>query len=321
MEVIEVMEKVNRNYRIEKDTITEMANILNPFITEEDIIKTLETNGFKGVYIIPKELFALVIDDLNTGAFFSIVDKVVFAEEDAYLKDPTIIKHELCHAYLNHRIYRKLNIDGTRIIYGQGIEEGICSVFQTINNLKDINNVRPTVYYFQSRLFQQLNTLYNYTNVNEYPNLLIHALKDPKNFLTLIRNIYFDILKENISSFDSFAAERSAHHLLTTADMFVNLPNLDSTLYDLTHIMNSLYLTIADADIYNGKKKTDLFYIPDSYIFKPEINLLFKLLGIDYEHEKRWLRNLDLIHMKIEDTFCSAEEQNYKDSKIKILGR
>ena len=291
-----------------------MGKLLNPFITDKDISKTLELNGFKGVYIVPHKLFILVVEDLNSEAFFSIVNKVVIVDEDAYLKDPSIVKHELCHAYLNHKIYRKINLDIVSNIYGRGIEEGICSVFQTIDNLDNIGKVRPRAYIFQSRLFQQLNVLYNYTTVKEHPNLLIHALKEPRYFLSLIRDIYYDILKNNISSFDKYVDEISAH-------LYVDFDNLDKILYEYTHIMNSLYLTIADSDIYNGSKTNDLFSVPKGYILKSEQKMLFQILNIDYDHESKWLDNLDFIHMKTEEMLSSVEDIDYENSKTKILGR
>lgn len=320
MEIKELIENIDRNYKVEKNVINEIGNVLSPFINEKDIKKVLEDNGFNGIYIIPEHLYNKVTDNMNADGFYSVIFKTIIIKEKQYFKNKEIVKHELCHAYLDNKIVRKLYLEGTVNFYGSGIEEGIASVFQSVNSYKNIGSVKPQAYNLQASLFQQLNHLYNYTSFNEYPNLLIHLLKEPEYFLTLIKDIYYEILQKNIGEFDKNLPGRSALRLITGADLYIE-KKPDRLLYDFIHSMNSLYLTIADEDFLRGESANNLFKISPRFICSAEKLLIYKIFGSMNKIREEQLSNLNFLHFTIDHLLSQVENSNIVEPKVKTLIR
>ena len=275
----EVISKCQRNYNLEKKTINQMAYVLGNIITKEEIYDRLEKNGFSGLYIVPKTLYDLIGMVEGVEAFYSVTEKIIVINEEYYLKNPSVCIHEICHAYLNDEILRKVTIDNLKVFYGRGLEEGLASIVQNIKKHTYIDTARPLAYAFQARFFQQLNELYKYTQIQEYQDLLIHVFKKPSEFLILVRNIYYDILKNNIDCFDKIVPDRSAQRIVTVADFYTESDTINRKLYDLINCMNSLYLTMSDSSIYTGTKSNDLFNIPDVYKCSSDIYVLYSLIG------------------------------------------
>lgn len=72
-----VVKKNNRDYEEEKNILLEFSQILKPYISLESIQKKLETNGFKGVYILNDHLFKMVSSSENTLGIYSGENKAI----------------------------------------------------------------------------------------------------------------------------------------------------------------------------------------------------------------------------------------------------
>lgn len=327
MEMLELIEMLPRNYEVEKETIAKMSYILKPFVTQKNIKDTLEENGFKGLFIITDDLYNSLFEgksEENANGFYSIFDKIIVIRENEFLENPNIALHEMCHAYLDDRNVKKIDDIGSFSI-GFGIEEGIATVIQNLDNYKNVSKVKPYYYHCQTHLFQQLNELYSYAKIKEYPNLLIHALKKPEIFVSLVRDIYYEILEKNVGSVDMIVSNRSAHRLLTITDLFVvnstSITDVEQQLYSMSADMNSIYLTIADRDIYSGKKDNQLFRVPDICKCNYGILRLYKLFNMEDELKKYQLNNLDLLHEEMEKHISLLVDGGYEQPKNKILIR
>lgn len=321
MDIEELILKTKRNYDIEKEAINDMARILRPYITKKEITKVLEENGFAGFYIIKEELFNDHFkEDTESGLYDTIYKAAIMNEKQAAI-DPTIKLHELFHACLDAKNIKKILSDGVETNFGVGFEEGAASIIHSINNYKDIDKAKPTCYVFQSRLFQQLNVLYNYTKIKEYPNLLISMMKKPEQFLPLIRDIYSDLLEDKIECTDKLLFGKSAHHMVCIADILTEKKYLDRRLYDFANFLNSLYLTIADFEIYRGKKTNKLFSIPDVYLAKPGLDFLLQLFDIDKYYCGYRLEYLKSLLCQMETEICLAVDSSPEDKNIKCMKR
>ena len=319
MEIKELMEKFDRNINVEKNSIDKMYHSLRPHISKKQITKTLEDNGFNGFYVVPDSTYKSVTDNLMSAGYYNIPNKVVIINEDDYIKLPAIGIHELCHAYLDDKNVKHMEIDGQDLSLGKGLEEGAASILQTINSVSDINKVNPISYQLQSNLFQQLNVLYKYSKIKDTPNLLIFLLKHPEQFLSLIKDIYCDILGSQCCDFDKFIPCRCAHRLITLTDILTEQKSVDKNIYYLANCINSLYLTIADSNIRDGKNVNPLFCVPNEFLINSETRLLLCLFGMSVG--EKVLSNVDLLLAKIDRTIENIEETKSQNSKTLILKR
>lgn len=326
MEVKEVIEKFDRNYDVEKSAIEQMAHILGPYISKKQINKILEENGFNGVYVLSNDIYNSVTDELMTMGYYDRPNKVVIMNEDDYFKDSDIAIHELCHAYLDDKNIKTISIGSENLYFGKGLEEGAATILKLVSNLDDIDNVRSNHYSYQCCLFQQLNVLYRYSKINELPNLLVYLMKYPETFISLIRDVYYEILQTNKFDFNQVIVDRSAYCLIDIADTMIKpimkpTTEIDKLLteitkkfyrniYTIANYINSLYLIIADKDIYNGKKANPLFYVPKEYIVNSELEKLFQLFRLNVEEKQ--LQDLERLMFKYENITSDFEEDSQK---------
>lgn len=304
MELYEVLKKEDRKYSLEKEILNDFYQILKTDFTLKEIEDTLEQNKFDGVYVLDEDRFSLVKDDIHTLGFYSKRDRVIVLRDKLY--KPEIGVHEFGHAFLNFKSSKELKIDKNICIYGQGLEEGAMTTLMCSSNIRNIDNTIPNLYSLQVKLFKELMVLYGYSNINEYPNLLIHMLKRPEEFLTLIKNIYYNILKENYSETDELIAMRSALQMIQCTDIVTNkkLKGLNDFSKILLSI-NCAYLIVADENIRSGRKQNILFPIPNNLISGPETDeerLLYFIFNNEYYKIHRTVNYIDQILMFAQST-------------------
>jgi len=285
----------------------------------KEIKDTLEKNKFNGVYMLDSKLFSLFRSSNDTLGFYRIPENVIVVCEDSYI--PKIGIHEMGHAFLNVRNQRKIFIDDYKLRYGIGLEEGAMTILMETNNIRFMYDKFTDLYRQQVILFQQLNVLYGYSKLKQYPNLLIHLLKKPEEFLALIKNIYIDIFKTNYSLVDESLITRSAFEIIQGADLFAKKLKPRSESFQNYMFLNAMYLAIADRDIRDGVKTNNLFIIPEEVLKTNPQKLLCCIFGDETGYMKQQVELLELLLMLIQEELEAYTLGNEEDDKKIILTR
>jgi hypothetical protein len=310
MEFYDVVDSKKRNYAVEKEILLTFSEILKSCISFNSIKTVLEQNGFNGVYTLDNDLFSKLSENSNIMGIYDIDTKAIFLNEKEYYNNKKIGIHEMGHAYLSGKIKKELSLNGEKIKYGLGIEEGAVSLLMSTNNIEDISKCDPEVYFPQSKLFQELNVLYGYSNIKQYSNLLINMFIEPENFMALIKDIYSSIYKSNYSDFDLSLAQISTFDLMRCADILTDI-GFSNLIFYLSQVLNSVYLSIADKDIREEVKKNKLFIFPNKYLKKDIEN------EIDYM--KRQEYNLKYLLKLIQDSFDEIDENKAKTNMFMYI--
>lgn len=322
MDILEIKDSFKRNYAEEKEILTNFSNVLKSYISHGEITKTLEDNEFNGVYILNDSEYKEVGRNNSVG-FYSIDSRIIVLNAEHYYNNKKIGIHEIGHAFLNGRNRSVINIDNHDIIYGVGLEEGAMSLLMCTNDIKNIFKGDTNVYVQESKIFHQLNTLYGYSNVKEYPNLLIHMLKEPESFITLIRNIYVDIYKSKYENVSSYLLDRSAYDVLVGTDIITeeDRKNCNSIIVAVNFI-NRLYLSLADENVRDGYLENPYFIKTNSFNKTPEEIFLSILFDSVFSYAERMERKLeallDFVHMQFE-TIGDKEYEEKDALKCKTL--
>lgn len=307
MEAKDIIKKYKRDYNIEKKILCDFSEVLKNYISFKNIQNTLYQNGFNGIYLLEKKAFSRFRNSNKIMGLYDEIEKVIIMNKDEYLYDERIAIHEMGHAFLDCKSQRKIEIDGKNIKYGVGLEEGAVTLLMCTSNVNDISEINKYAYLQQSRLFQQLNALYNYSNVKEYDNLLIHLLLKPDKFIPLVRDIYEDIFKTNYPDFNCSLSTKSAHSIICGTDTLIDYQN--DNLYGLLKYINALYLNVADSDVRNGKE-TSLFIKSKDFNMTREEILLSQIFNKDYSYVQRQQSNLDVAIRLVNE---ELEECDIKD--------
>lgn len=309
-----VVKKNNRDYEEEKNILLEFSQILKPYISLESIQKKLETNGFKGVYILNDHLFKMVSSSENTLGIYSGENKAIILNRKDYIKNKSIGIHEMGHAYLDGSSSKEITLDDSIIIYGNGLEEAAMAIFQCNLDIKNINKQFCNIYPYPSILFKQLDILYKNSNCQKYDNLLIHLFMEPETLIPLIRNIYEDIYTRKMSCLDEELITKSAFYMISGIDTLVGYN--DKLLYSLLCCMNSIYLNFINTDVEKKEYNEIFFNLNDFRKTKEEI-LLFKIFNSDINYMKRLELNLKNILSSMTERLEKFD--NEENSKTKII--
>ncbi|MBO5095653.1 MAG: hypothetical protein J6B98_02150, partial [Bacilli bacterium] len=242
------------------------------------------------------------------------IEKVVLIDVTHFAVNKKYGVHEMGHAYLDGRNERKITFNGSDITYGIGLEEGAMSILEVTSNIQDINKRNCTSYPLQAKLFHQLNALYGYSNVKEYKNLLLHLFVEPEKFIPLIRDIYDDIYKEQLSDFKHILSDKSALAMVSGTDSLIDYDagNLNGYL----NYLNSLYLNVADEDVRNERYFDNMFISAKDFLRTNDEVLYFNIFGNDklyYERQQRHLETLlGLINEELEKISIQTDNDRNK---------
>lgn len=316
MEFIDIKDNFKRNYEEEKKILKNFSSILKSYISKSEILDRLDKNDFQGVYILGDKEFSELEESKFVLGRYDEDTKSIVLRANAYYNDETIGIHEMGHAFLNGRNRVELPFDIRNVVYGNGLEEGAVTLLSFTKRVTDISKVNKYVYFDVSRLFQQLNELYQYTSIKKYPNLLIHMFKEPEGFIKLVNEMYLDIL-DNRHSFDSSLISKSAFHMIQGADTLIETKG-DDIIFCYLQLINSLYLSIADKNICNGRTTNPLFLKTELFNTTDEEKLLQYIFGEDSPYLKRYESILnkilgDLVHL------FDTEHLNTNNGPKKIL--
>ena len=312
MELNEIITDFERDYVEEKKIIEDFSRVLSPCISLDEIKKRLEINGFKGVYILSKENFALVNKSANSIGMYK--DKTIILNQSHYSYYKRSGIHEMGHAFLDGRNERE--IPELSASYGVSLEEGAMSILEVSSNISDINRRSCTAYPLQARIFHQLNTLYGYSKSKEYSNLLIHLFKEPERFIPLVRDIYEDIYKEQLPEFNPILSDRSALAMVSGTDALISYPNDNINSY--LNYLNALYLNVADENVRCGNYSDYMFINVNQFLRTNEEKLYQQIFGND----KIYLKNqqahlevlLDMINQELET--LPIKENSFKNKVL-----
>jgi len=310
MEVKEIIEMEKRDYVEEKRILTKFSQILKSYISEDNIKRTLNNNGFNGVYLSDSKLFSLYNGEEASG-IYDEEEKVIILNKEEYFNDKKMGIHEMCHAYLDGKMEKSIKFNEDKMTYGKGLEEGAATLLSCTSNVKNISKLNPFVYAYQSRLFQQLDVLYKYSDLKNYDNLLIHLLREPKNFIPLIGDIYENIYKTNYPDCDNFTILRSAFVMVAGTDLLTDCD--DVSIYSLLNCINSIYLNVADPKMRRNEKIHPWFVNDKQLKQTSEDIFLEKLFGVNDGYYNRQLTNLNSSIVLLNEKF---EQYDY-EGKIK----
>lgn len=317
MQVEEIIKSQTRDYSEEKSIIEQFSSILKPYISLEKIKKRLEINGFNGVYILDKNLYNSIDRTQNTVGLYCHEEKVIIINKESYYLDKSIGIHEIGHAFLESENERKIEIDGVPILYGKGLEEGAMAILQSNKSIRNIQNINPSIYPFQSILFQQLNVLYKYSDVDGYENLLVHLFMNPKTFLSTIRDIYENIYINKLSQSNINLASKSAFAMVTGTDVLIDCSNPE--LYNWLNYINSLYLNVSDEQIRNGKKNDKLFLTSKDFAKTREEILFSAIFNLDIGYLERQTQNLNSALILINEILENIGNEKENNGRSKII--
>lgn len=312
MKFEEVLKKDERNYKIEKEILTNFSNILRSSISINNIQDTLEKNGFNGVYILEPERILLLGQKVDFIGLYDKISKVIILNKNEYLNDNKVGVHEMGHAYLDGRSESNIIYCDRELSYGKGLEEGAVTLLSCASNVKEIDKVDPFVYAYQTRLFQQLDVLYKYSEFKNYDNLLIHLFVEPKRFIPLIKDIYENLYKKSYLDYDRSIILTSAFAMIVGNDLLIDCD--DREVYKLLNYINAIYLSVVDKDVRMGIKNNPLF--PNVNHFKETTEEVFleKIFGFSDGFFQRQLSNLNSTMVLLNERL----EQYDEEGKIKI---
>ena len=316
MKVQEVLENTKRDYSLEKEILSNFSEALKSYISLSEINDRLEANNFGGVYVLDDNTFYSLEDKSSIYGSYNIGTKSILLPVSHCREKDTGI-HEMGHAFLDGRNRSKITIDNVVLEYGLGLEEGAVSLLECNNSISDISKYDSHVYPRESILFKQLDQLYQYADIKEYPNLLIHMFKDPKNFLYLIKEIYEKNFKRMYPKYESYMAFRSAFSMIQGTDILNNSDMVPKDLFNNLKLLNMLYLYVADQDLRFGDKVHPLFGKVDTFTMDSTDKLINLLFGCCDGYMDSMLGQLD----KLLDNFQADFEtigQSEMSEKISI---
>ena len=288
--LIEEVKNKKRNYSEERDILMNFAKILKPYVSLKNIQSKLEQNGFNGVYILGSDIFHTIDEKKNTAGIYIPEEKIIIIDKESYSKDKSIGIHEMGHAFLNGENSKEIIIDHNSVLYGNGLEEGAMVILQGSTNLKNIDECNNNIYPLHTAIFHQLNTLYKYSNVRKYENLLIHLFNEPKSFIPLIKDIYEDIFMSRFSK-------------------------SDNELYTFLNYVNSIYLKLLD-DKVKTEEKNNKFFINSNYLERTkEEKYLFAIFDCDNAYFNRLISYLNSLLLEISRRLENFDNDNVK-SKV-----
>ena len=291
MEVEEVIDTYKRNYKVEKEILKKFSYLLKKYVSKDEIEKRFELNCENGIYVLKPSIFKEIAYDEYITAFYNKNNKAIFINAKYYKSVPRIGIHEMGHVYLSSFINSKIIFDGVEKECGVGLEEGAVSVLESTNSLENFLFPNVHSYKTQSQSFLQLNELYK--NVfGEYPNLLIHLLKENDSICNITNKIYESIIKDDFDiTHQSFLAMILGNDILDY--------KLEYDLNAYNTFINSAYLLLMDLSYRNGEKK-DLFLEPSVFYYMNAVRLL-KVIFSDDE-------NLDYFD-KVKEDISKASEK------------
>lgn len=307
----EFLKKEERSYKVEKEILTNFSKILKSDISLNNIQDTLDKNGFNGVYILKPDKFSFIPHLGDSIGLYDKIAKVIILNENEYLIDKKVGVHEMGHAYLDGRCESQIIYGTKELSYGKGLEEGAVTLLSCTSDIRRINNIDPFVYAYQSRLFQQLDVLYKYSELRKYDNLLIHLFKEPETFIPLIKNIYENLCKINCAEYEYLTILRSAFAMIEGADLLIDCD--DKNIYSLLNCINAIYLNISDSKIRMGQKNNPLFVNAEQFKQTREDIFLEKLFNVKDGYYNRQFTNLNSSIVLLNEKF----EQYDEESKIK----
>ena len=324
MGMTELTKYFKRDRNAEKEILDKFSDILKKHFTREEIEQTLLENGFNGVYLLDEKQIETLNELLDEDEKNQLLDelsklygqyhteqKVIIMHKDAYMSNKTIGIHEMGHAFLDSKNEAIIEVNGTKIRYGIGLEEGAVTSLMVTDDIANITNYTPDVYPEQTILFQQLNVLYGYSRLKKYPNLLIHMFKEPENFMVLIREIYTDIYEQNYETMDIPVITKSAFDIIVGADTLINDNEQNEKLMKTMQGINSVYLYMADEKIRCGKRKNALF-LPFRELQKTSEEILLEtIFGDESSYMERISNLLEDLVIGFQDTIEKSKTKTY----------
>lgn len=319
--IFDIISKNEKQIEIENNVKQELVNLFDGKLTLDEINKRLLKNSFKGIYIIDDDIFNKLIEKDSILAFYSNLHKAIFISKNNYEKYEYTLSHEMIHALIDHEIKivnRDCNCKDEFNNIGLGIEEGIASCVSLAieNGKKTFDDSNYLSYPNQVKLIQQLNVLYSYSNCKKYSSIILHAIKEPKTFLSLIKDIYLSILDKR------FCIDKNLINVAyKTAYDFVSICN-DLEEYSMNIIednKNSILLVFAISYI-----NINYLYLIDKTIFDNELNENIKKIFLldkgvclkNFKNEELLLKSIfgdsilyNSILKEVED--CSGFVPNY----------
>ena len=324
MGMTELTKYFKRDRNAEKEILDKFSDVLKKHFTREEIEQTLLENGFKGVYLLDEQqidtLSSLLdeeeknelLDELSElFGKYNLEQKVIIMHKDAYMANKTIGIHEMGHAFLDSKNEAIIKVDGAKIRYGIGLEEGAVTSLMVTDDIEDISSYSCNVYPEQTILFQQLNVLYGYSRLKKYPNLLIHMFKEPENFMVLIREIYTDIYEQNYETMDIPVITKSAFDIIVGADTLTIDKVSNEKLIKTMQGINSVYLYMADKKIRNKESENPLF-LPFRELQKTgEEILLEKIFGDESSYMERLSDLLEDLVLGFQETIEKCKTKTF----------
>lgn len=318
-----ILRENQRSIEVERYALEEFlrktSNCLEPLEVEE----TLRKNHYNGIYLISESDLRIVEPKDSVQGLYNNKYRIILLDKEYFYFQRDIAVHEITHAYLNGRNKKKIDIANNPVLYGVGLEEGFASLVQSTATIDNIDNCQVNAYPYQSKLFKQLNVLYDYSDYKKYPNLMHHMLKEPNDFLSALSGIYESILsKILVDSRDiSLLSLRSASVVVNATDIMLEEHCSDKILYQIVNCLNTVYLALADRNMRDGHLQHDLFPALSQIVKSSECRLLSALFGDESDYFKVQIQNLTGLIMAYLDEIEQIDSKNPKISSdyIKVL--
>lgn len=323
--LLELIYKHRPNDEVLNKSIDELVKKSNKELTKEEIETRLKNNGFNGMYLISSKLYDRYAPKGSAG-FYDKNKKVVCIDINKYYKNTNTAIHELVHSIIDGKFQKDIEVDENLsrnyLTYGYGIEEGIATICEGVQNLQEIDDYQVNHYSKQTNMSKQINKLYEFYSEKKYSNILIHALKEPEDIIPLIPRMYEEILNKNIEkvSANIDLSRRNAFDVVKGTDVITEEKE-DCELYYSSELTNAIYLTIADKNLRDGNKNTISNYQKlFTYDFLPKIiksneyKLLMTIFGEDdHDYDEEFLCDQAKKLNKISNMNIINQDQVEKD--------
>lgn len=321
----EIIKNKTRNRNVERFAIDELIRKMRGFVDSSTIKDRINKNLYKGLYLVSSEELSRIESNKSVKGIYNSDLGIILIDKDWFNSVNDVAVHEITHAYLNSENKVTISINDKKIRYGAGLEEGVVSIIQKASSVGNIDECIVDSYPYQAHLIKQLNVLYQYNNSKKYKNLLEHLLNEPSSFLPVIFQIYNDILVDALIDKQEAIdlSYRCAGAMVSATDLMLDNLDIDEHyIYTIFSNMNAIFLSLADKEIRDEKKKHSLFPIVNKSYKTAEEKLLSTIFNIDII-EGYFIRQKNMLNTLLSMYICEADKVdnntiNYGISKIKM---
>lgn len=330
MEKEEIARKKNiiRNYRDDNlltRVIDEFSSRFKGQITRGEVLKRLIDNKFVGFYVLSDEDYVKVNEDegknISSAGSYVPALKCITLRRKFSENNISIGCHELTHALIDGMLSYTVKYGNQEVSYGLGFEEGVSTTVEKMKGKAKVRVDNGTYHFGYSKnylVMSELNILYQNSKYKRYDNIIIEAIKQPKDFFNLIYRIILDCIKgiyEKAKDVDTSmediktVALKCSFLMLQSTDMLVEFNDPESSKvnqnialrsYGYARFINGCLLSYIDKNIRNGIISPEYigpFYKDDFKLLQlmDEDRLIMAIFASEAPYFKKMITYIDKI--------------------------